>query len=289
VLRAYRLSLRASVGFWWLAWGIWSGLLGWSVSDRLGFGRGVLTLVGLSVIILLSVNERMSRLVEMDKKMTTATPKQIKVEDIANKSMAQELGATVNESAFRAWYDKSAEMIIAGSLSTRGWSATVDSCEGSTFAKSSWRSYVVDAYNLGSLKGGAKVNVKKLITTTQNALRVMNKAEFKENVLNSSSFAEFCEILAGIEEHAAIIEAEEAKRGAGKQTASEKEIAKQVQAVAVDFDAVVTLALGLFQELEGDKALVHNFENAEKLGRLIKAQIANSRALSVAHPVAVGQ
>jgi hypothetical protein len=62
-----------------------------------------------------------------------------------------------------------------------------------------------------------------------------------------------------------------------------------MKAVAVDFDAVVTLALGLFQELEGDNALVHNFDNAEKLGRLIKAQIANSRALSVAHPVAVGQ
>jgi hypothetical protein len=214
-----------------------------------------------------------------------ATTKELKKEDLADLSMASELGATVNEKAFRVWFDKSAEMILAGSLSTRGWSATVEACEGSTFAKGSWRAYVVNAYNLGSLKGGSKVNVKKLITTTQNALRVMNKAEFKENVENASDFAEFCEILAGIEEHAAIIEAEEAKRGAGKQTASEKEIAKQVQAVAVDFDAVVTLALGLFQELEGDKALVHNFENAEKLGRLIKAQIANSRALSVAHPV----
>lgn len=221
--------------------------------------------------------------------MTTATTKQVKTEDTANKALALELGATVNEEAFRAWFDKSAELVIAGSLSTRGWSATVDACEGSTFAKGSWRAYVVNAYNLGSLKGGSKVNVKKLITTTQDALRVMNKAEFKENVENSSSFAEFCTILAGIEKDLALIEAEEATRGAGKQTSSEKEISKQVKAVAVDFDAVVTLALGLFQELEGDKALVHNFENAEKLGRLIKAQIANSRALSVAHPVAVGQ
>ena len=221
--------------------------------------------------------------------MTTATSKQVKVEDIANKFMAEELGATVNESAFRVWFDKSGEMIIAGSLSTRGWAATVDSCEGSTFAKSSWRSYVVDAYNLGSLKGGEKVNVKKLVTTTQDALRVMSKAEFKENVLKARSFADFGTILAKIVEEKAEDEAEAETRGAGKQTASEKDISKQVKAVAVDFDAVVTLALGLFQELEGDKALVHNFENAEKLGRLIKAQIANSRALSVAHPVASGQ
>ena len=217
--------------------------------------------------------------------MTTATSKQVKVEDIANKFMAEELGATVNESAFRVWFDKSGEMIIAGSLSTRGWAATVDSCEGSTFAKSSWRSYVVDAYNLGSIKGGEKVNVKKLITTTQNALRVMNKAEFKENVQGARSFADFSGLVKSMIED----KAEADTRGAGKETASEKEISKQMKAVAVDFDSVVTLALGLFQELDGDKALVHNFENAEKLGRLIKAQIANSRALSVAHPVASGQ
>ena len=221
--------------------------------------------------------------------MTTATPKEIKKEDLADLSMASELGATVNETAFRAWFDKSAEMRIAGLLSTRGWAATVDACTGSTFAKASWRSYVVDAYNLGSLKGGEKINVKKLITTTQDALRVMSKDEFKANVELARSFSDFQAILAKIVEEVAEDEAEAETRGAGKQTASEKEISKQVKAVAVDFDAVVTLALGLFQELEADKALVHNFENAEKLGRLIKAQIANSRALSVAHPVAVGQ
>jgi hypothetical protein len=147
----------------------------------------------------------------------------------------------------------------------------------------------VDAYNLGSLKGGEKVNVKKLITTTQVALRVLSKDEFKANVELAKSFADFRTILARITEESAEDEAEAQTRGAGAKTASEKEISKQVKAVAVDFDAVVTLALGLFQELEADKALVHNFENAEKLGRLIKAQIANSRALSVAHPVAVGQ
>jgi hypothetical protein len=215
------------------------------------------------------------------KKMTSATPKQVKTEDTANKALAQELGATINEGAFRAWFDKSAEMVLAGSLSTRGWSATVDACEGSTFAKSSWRSYVVAAYNLGSIKGGDKVNVRKLITTTQDALRVMDKAEFKENLEVARSFADFVKIVEALAED----KAETETRGAGKKTASEKDINEQVKAVAVDFDAVVTLALGLFQELEGEKALVHNFDNAEKLGRLIKAQIANSRALSVAHPV----
>lgn len=213
--------------------------------------------------------------------MTSATPKQVKTEDTANKALAQELGATINEGAFRAWFDKSAEMVLAGSLSTRGWSATVEACEGSTFAKSSWRSYVVAAYNLGSIKGGEKVNVRKLITTTQDALRVMTKAEFKENLEVARSFADFVKIVEGLSED----KAEAKTRGAGKETASEKDINAQVKAVAVDADAVITLALGLLGELEGDKALIHNFDNAEKLARALKAQIANSRAVAISHPV----
>jgi len=214
------------------------------------------------------------------KKMTSATPKQVKTEDTANKALAQELGATINEGAFRAWFDKSAEMVLAGSLSTRGWSATVEACEGSTFAKSSWRSYVVAAYNLGSIKGGEKVNVRKLITTTQDALRVMTKAEFKENLEIARSFADFVKIVESLTED------KPAKtRGAGKETADEKDISEKVKAVAVDADAVITLALGLLGELEGDKALIHNFDNAEKLARALKAQIANSRAVAISHPV----
>jgi hypothetical protein len=212
--------------------------------------------------------------------MTTATAKQVKTEDTANKALAQELGATINEGAFRAWFDKSAEMVLAGSLSTRGWAATVESCEGSTFAKASWRSYVVAAYNLGSIKGGDKVNVRKLITTTQDALRVMTKAEFKENLELVRLFADFSGLVKTLTE-----DKEAETRGAGKETASEKDISKQVKAVAVDADAVITLALGLLGELEGDKALIHNFDNAEKLARALKAQIANSRAVAVAHPV----
>jgi len=219
--------------------------------------------------------------------MTTASPKQgktVKTEDTANKALALELGATVNETAFRAWFDKSAEMILAGSLSTRGWAATVDACEGSTFARASWRSYVVAAYNLGATKGGSKVNVRKLITTTQEALRVMTKDEFKMNLEVVSSFADFAGLVKGLAE----AEAEAETRGAGKKVASEKDIEKEIKAVAVDADAVITLALGLLAELEGDSALIHNFDNAEKLARVLKAQIANSRAVEVAHPVKAG-
>ena len=263
--------------------GLSVGLVGFRPLAR---GVADLTLVGFSGRILLLVGNG-SVTISKGKKMTTASPKQaktIKAEDIANKALVRELGLTVNEDAFRAWFDKSAEMILAGSLSTRGWAATVEACEGSTFARASWRSYVVAAYNLGAIKGGDKVNVRKLITTTQEALRVMNKDEFKANLEVARSFADFVKIAEGLAE----VEAEASTRGAGKKVASEKDIEKEIKAVAVDFDAVVTLALGLFAELEGDSALIHNFDNAEKLARVLKAQIANSRAVAIAHPVKAG-
>lgn len=266
-----------------LSVGLSVGLVGFRPLAR---GVADLTLLGFSGRILLLVGTG-SVTISKGKKMTTATPKQakaIKAEDIANKTLARELGATVNEDAFRAWFDKSAEMILAGSLSTRGWAATVDACEGSTFARASWRSYVVAAYNLGATKGGSKVNVRKLITTTQEALRVMTKDEFKANLEGVSSFADFAKIVKGLAE----IEAERETRGAGKKVASEKDIEKEIKAVAVDADAIITLALGLFAELEGDAALIHNFDNAEKLARGLKAQIANSRAVAIAHPVKAG-
>jgi hypothetical protein len=77
---------------------------------------------------------------------------------------------------------------------------------------------------LGSIKGGDKVNVRKLITTTQDALRVMDKAEFKENLEIARSFADFVKIVEGLAE----VESEAKTRGAGKETESEKDISEKV-------------------------------------------------------------
>jgi len=206
--------------------------------------------------------------------MTTATPKAPKAQDLANASMAKALGATVNESALRAWFDDSARLMLNGSLSARGWNATVETSNSSTVLRSTWGAYVLRAFAIGSLKGGEKVAVKKLVTVTQDAARAFKADELKEKIQEAKSFADFVK---GIPARA--------PKGANAQTADEKAGAV-VKAVAVDFEAIVTLALGLMQELEGDKALPADIEKAEQLRGFMAAQIRNAKALKTAnHPV----
>ena len=206
--------------------------------------------------------------------MTTTTPKAPKAQDLANASMAKALGATVNESALRAWFDDSARLMLNGSLSARGWNATVETSNSSTVLRSTWGAYVLRAFAVGSLKGGEKATVKKLVTITQDAARAFNAEEFKSAIESAKSFADFVSMIPARE-----------PKGANAQTADEKAGAV-VKAVAVDFDAVVTLALGLMQELEGDKALPADIEKAEQLRGFMAAQIRNAKALKTAnHPV----
>lgn len=203
----------------------------------------------------------------------TTTPKAPKAQDLANASMAKALGATVNESALRAWFDDSARLMLNGSLSARGWNATVETSNSSTVLRSTWGAYVLRAFAIGSLKGGEKIAVKKLVTVTQDAARAFKADELKEKIQEAKSFADFVKAIPA-----------RAPKGANAQTADEKAGAV-VKAVAVDMDAIITLALGLMQELEGDKALIRNYSNAEKLVGFVKMQTANSKAVDASHPV----
>lgn len=194
----------------------------------------------------------------------TTTPKAPKVEDLANKDMAKALGATVNETALRAWFDKSAEMMLAGSLSARGWNATVDASNSSSVLRSTWGAYVIRAYNVGSLKGGESVTVKALITTTQDAARAWKAEEFRERVEAAKSFKAFKDS----------IPARESKsRGAGS-TADEK-AAKAVKEIAVSADGVIALALGLLCDL--DDLTITEFDSAERLVGVLKSAISSSK------------
>ena len=209
--------------------------------------------------------------------MTTSSnaPKAPKAEDCANVNLAKALSATINEKALRAWFDESAELMLAGSLSARGWNATVEASDSSSILRSTWGAYVKRAYAIGSLKGGEKVTVKKLVTTTQDAARAFSAEEFKSALDSAKSFPDFVSMIPARE-----------PKGANSETADEK-VAEAVKAVAVDFDAVVTLALGLLTELEGDKALPVNIENAERLAGFIKAQIRNAKACATPNHPAV--
>ena len=222
---------------------------------------------------------RMSSAIETGKKMTTSpkAPKAPKAQDCADSTLAKALGATVNETALRAWFDDSARHMLSGNLSARGWNATVEASNSSTVLRSTWGAYVLRAFAIGSLKGGEKVAVKKLVTVTQDAARAFKAEEFKSAIEGAKSYADFVKAIPA-----------RAPKGANKETSAEKAGAV-VKAVAVDFDAIVTLALGLLTELEGDKALPVNIEEAERLAGFIKAQIRNAKALATPnHPALVG-
>jgi hypothetical protein len=143
--------------------------------------------------------------------------------------MAKALGATVNETALRAWFDESASLMLAGSLSARGWNATVEASNSSSILRATWGAYVLRAFAIGSLKGGEKVTVKKLVTTTQDASRAFSAEEFKSAIESAKSFSDFVSLIPARE-----------PKGANAQTADEK-AADAVKAVAVDADAIITL------------------------------------------------
>jgi hypothetical protein len=200
-------------------------------------------------------------------------PKAPKAEDCVNKDMAKALGATVNESALRAWFDKSAELMLDGKLSKRGWSATVEASNSSTVLRESWAPYVVRAYAVGQLKGGDKALTKKLVTTTQDATRAWSAEEFKSALDSAKSFNEFV----------SMIPARESKSGRGAGATADEKAAEAVKAIAVDADSIITLALGLLTDLED--VTIHNFDNAQRLEGLLKSAIRNSKMIATpAHP-----
>ena len=202
--------------------------------------------------------------------MTTdnKAPKAPKASDCVNTSMAKALGATVNETALRAWFDESASLMLAGSLSARGWNATVEASNSSSILRATWGAYVLRAFAIGSLKGGEKITVKKLVTTTQDASRAFSAEEFKSAIESAKSFPDFVSLIPARE-----------PKGANAQTADEK-AADAVKAVAVDADAIITLALGLLTELED--LTIRNFENSDRLIGLLQASARNSKAVN--HP-----
>lgn len=202
---------------------------------------------------------------------STKATKAPKAQDCADATLAKALGATVNETALRAWFDDSARHMLSGNLSARGWNATVEASNSSTVLRSTWGAYVLRAFAIGSLKGGEKVSVKKLVTTTQDAARAFKAEEFKSAIENAKSFPDFVKSIPA-----------RAPKGANSATADEK-AANAVKAVAVDADAVITLALGLLSELED--VTIRNFDNAQRLEGLLKSAIRNSKMIATpAHP-----
>ena len=187
--------------------------------------------------------------------------------DVANEELVQGLVSTLNESAQVAWFLKSVNYLDNEVISVRGLKATIAKASDSTWLKESHVPYFKTAHALRAKSGGDKVALKKVITTVQDAKRAWKAEEFAVKFESAKTFKEFADSIPARDSKA---------RGASKKTASEKD----VKAVAVDADAVATLALGLFRELEGDKAIFRDLGNARALASVVKTMLDNSRAVS---------
>lgn len=190
--------------------------------------------------------------------------KELKAQDFSNKALSTELGATVNEKALRAWFDKSAVMVINKELSTRGWQATVLE-SGSSAMLETYSGYVVRAYLAGKLKGAENVHAKELVTVTQGIARTVKAGDF----------VKFLSTISTWKEYVSKVEPKKA-RGAGE-TADEKEES------AKDADGVISKALDSFRNL--DSHFIGNKDNAKMLIQIINLALKNSDAVALADSV----
>jgi hypothetical protein len=191
--------------------------------------------------------------------------KELKAVDFSNKALSTELGATVNETALRAWFDKSAVMVINKELSTRGWQATVNE-SGSSAMLETYSGYVVRAYLAGKLKGAEKVHAKELVTVTQGIARTVKAGDFNE----------FLSTIKTWKEYVSKVEPKKA-RGAGDTASEKEEEGKQ------DADAVITKSLDAFRDLESH--FISNRENAKMLVQIINLALKNSDAVELAESI----
>lgn len=190
--------------------------------------------------------------------------------DVANDELVAGLVSTLNESAQVAWFLKAVNYLENEVISIRGLKATITKASDSTWLRESHVPYFKTAHALRSKSGGDKVPLKKVITIVQDAKRAWKADEFAQKFDSAKTFKEFAD---------SIPQRDSKARGANKKTASEKG-AEDLKAVAVDADAVATLALGLFRELEGDKAIFRDLGNARALASVVKTMLDNSRAVS---------
>lgn len=218
-------------------------------------------------------------------KVSTVLPK-----DTANPLLVRKLQGAVNESALRDFLKESASMILDGSVSVRGWNASIEEANTSVGFKPSWGSYVVRSFMLSSVQGSEKFSVSVLFNTAISAsknvpaLRAPNKkgeAQFSLDLFKAriaranaegTTFAELC---------AEWDKATSKKPKPNKETGAEggaivkpaesvEEVVEVAKSVAVTADSVVALALGLLEGLEGEAATIRDRASSARLVETLK-------------------
>jgi hypothetical protein len=185
--------------------------------------------------------------------------------DYANKDLAKGLTATLNEKAQAEWFAKAVTMMQNQEISVRGLKATIALAQDSTWIAESHVPYFLNASKLRSKVGGDKVTLKKVITTVQDAKRAFGK-DFDSNLENAKTFNTFLK---------SIPPREASTRGAGGETASEKEIKDVIR----DADGVIQFSLEAFRNLECH--FIFKKDDAKMLIQVIKTALKNSDAVAL--------
>ena len=193
-----------------------------------------------------------------------------------NDELVRELSASFNVNLEKAWWVKARKMVEGGAISVRGLKATIKKVED-TFGnaptlRSSWSQYFEDAFKVEDLEGGKAQSLKAILNLTIQATRKMGGRDgFEEIFEGVKSFSEFSKKVEKLPKR--------------ESNSSDEPSLADLKGALATADGVILIALTALRALSGDEALIKDFAKSEELAKVLKAIIANSRAVAVAHPV----
>lgn len=196
--------------------------------------------------------------------MTTSTKapkaKAVSSLDVVNADLKVQFESVVNLEAELSVFNKAVSMLNAGTISVRGLKATIEAAQEKgalPTIKPSTAQYFANTAKVRALKGGDSKALKDSLNATIQAKRAFGK-EFEAKLESAESFAQF----------ASSIPSQGERAKAGRKASAKVE--------AVTADAVISLAFGLWKEL--DTHDIKDIETAQKFAeQLVKAITYNKR------------
>lgn len=190
---------------------------------------------------------------------STKTSKAVTSADVVNSDLCAQLEAVINLEAELSVWVKMTAMLEAGTISVRGGKATLEKAEEKGMLPTmrvSQVQYFVPAKKVRSLKGAENKSLKETLNVTIQAKRAYGK-EFQAKLDSAETFAQFAKEIPS--------QGERAKAG--------RKASAKVDAVTAD--AVISLAFGLWKELENHE--IADMATAEKFAESLARAIAYNR------------
>ena len=188
----------------------------------------------------------------------TKTEKAVSSLDVVNEDLRKDFENIVNLDAELKVFERAVSMLNAGSISVRGLKVTIlVAQEKGTLPtiKPSTAQYFTTASKVRSLKGGENKTLKDVLNVTIQGKRAFKK-EFAEKLENAETFAQFANSIPS--------QGERVKTGR-----------KSAKPEAVTADAVISLALGLWKDLE--KHEITDMAQAEKFAEMLARAISYNK------------